>query len=70
MAQVKKEIAAVYNANHSKAWEEEITDIHHDSSGNVVGVVEQSFGRSGKAMNVVQNLYHKTWQYNGERRSC
>jgi hypothetical protein len=67
MAQTKKETAAVYNANHSKGWEEEITDIHRGPHRNVVGTVEQSFGRSGKAMKVVKNLYYKTWEYNGEK---
>jgi hypothetical protein len=67
MAQTKREIAAVYNANHTKGWEEEITDIHHDPHGNVVGTVEQSFGRSGRTMKVVKNTYHKTWEYSGEK---
>ena len=62
-AATTQEIAAVYNRNHTKAFEELITNIHINGGEQKVGTVENSFGRNGKTVQVYFNTCHKVWDY-------
>lgn len=54
----------VYNANWTRAFEEDITAIHAGSwKGEWTGTVHNSFGRNGRTMLVCYNPTRQAWQY-------
>ena len=60
------EIAAapVYNANWTKAFEEDITSIHPGAwKGEWKGTVANSFGRNQRTVDVWYNPTRQCWQY-------
>jgi hypothetical protein len=63
MANVKrKETAPVHNANHTKAFEEEITEIYPTGNGYKEGKIEDSL-RTGKPEKAYWNKGLKLWEY-------
>jgi len=56
-------VAPVWNKNHTKAFEETITNIHTNTGGQRVGTVENSFGRNGRTVAVFFNSAHQVWDY-------
>jgi hypothetical protein len=57
-------IAPVYNANWTRAFEENITDIHPGTrKGQWKGTVTNSLGRNGRTLKVWFNQTRRCWQY-------
>jgi len=55
---------AVYNANWTRAFEEDITNIRPGSwEGEWTGTVANSFGRNGQTVTVWYNRARQCWQY-------
>ncbi len=57
--------APVYNANWTRAFEENITNIHPNGTwkGEWKGTVVNSFGRNGRTMQVSYNPFRQCWEY-------